>query len=203
MKLYYSPGACSMVVRMVLNHVGKTYTSVRVDLSAGEQHSSWFLAINPKGKVPTLVRDDGTILTELGTILEWIALQHPAAALIPNDDDQAIRVREIVEYCISTIHAFATTRIFMPAAFGAEADHSTIVAEGQLRLGRGLALLEKGFCDGDYFVGKLTIADFMIYWIALGAVIAELDLPPAIRRGFESTGRLPAVQQSLVEEGFA
>lgn len=203
MKLYYSPGACSMIVRMVLHQVGETFEATQIDLSVGEQRSSSFLSINPKGKVPTVVRDDGSILTELGTILTWIAERHPGSGLMPREHDQALRTREAVEYCISTIHALATTRIFVPSSFGSVAEEKAIRAEGRQRLTDGLAILNEQFAAGDHFTGRLTIADFMIFWLALGALMSGLQLPSAVQRGYEAMMQLDSVTRALAEEGFA
>lgn len=59
MKLFYSPGACSLAVHIALHESGKSFEAVRVNLKDGEQFSPEFLKVNPKSKVPALARDDG------------------------------------------------------------------------------------------------------------------------------------------------
>jgi len=68
MKLYYAPGACSIGIHVLLEEVGKPYEAERVNLQQGEQYKPDFTAVNPKSKVPTLVRDDGSVLTEFPAI---------------------------------------------------------------------------------------------------------------------------------------
>jgi glutathione S-transferase len=203
MRLYFSPGACSMVVRMVLNHVGEPFEAVPVDLSVGEQRSPGFRAINPKGKVPTLVRDDGSVLTELGTILAWVAARHPEHRLLPTDNEARTRIQEAVEYCMSTIHALGTTRIFVPSAFGKAEDQEAIKAEGRRIVGEGLRVLDGRMAGNVYLADELSIADFVIYWLALGAVMSGLSLPPRIHRDYTAMQQLEAVRRSLTDEGFA
>lgn len=203
MRLYFSPGACSMIVRMVLNHVGEPFEPVPIDLSAGEQRSPGFRTINPKGKVPTLVRKDGSVLTELGTILAWIAARHPEHGLLPTDNEARTRIQETVEYCISTIHALGTTRIFVPSAFGKAEDEEAIKAEGRRIVAEGLRVLDGRMAGDVHFADELSIADFVIYWLALGAVMSGLPLPPGIHRDYTAMQQLDAVRQSLTDEGFA
>ena len=68
MDLYYSPGACSLGIHVLLEEIGKPYGLKKVSLKDGEQYKPEFLSINPKAKVPTLVRDDGSVLTEFPAI---------------------------------------------------------------------------------------------------------------------------------------
>ena len=60
MKLYYAPGACSIGIHVLLEEIGKPYDAERVNLQQGEQYKPPFTSVNPKSKVPTLVRDDGS-----------------------------------------------------------------------------------------------------------------------------------------------
>src|SRR3954471_20485786 len=83
MDLYYSPGACSLGIRVVLEEIGKPYALKKVSLPDGEQYKPEFLRINPKGKVATLVRDDGSVLTEFPAIATWLALINPEKDLLP------------------------------------------------------------------------------------------------------------------------
>ena len=81
MKLYYTPGACSLAPHIVLEETGDRYELSRVDLAAGQQNSAEFLAVNPKARVPVLTDGDWA-LTEAPAILRYIAARHPAAGLV-------------------------------------------------------------------------------------------------------------------------
>ena len=88
MKLYYAPGACSIGIHVLLEELGKSYESEAVNLREGAQYKPEFTAVNPKSKVPTLVRDDGTALTEYPAIAYWLARTNPFGNLLPDDIDQ-------------------------------------------------------------------------------------------------------------------
>ena len=77
MKLYYAPGACSIGIHVVLEEIGKPYDAEVVNLREGAQHKPDFTAVNPKSKVPTLKRDDGSVQTEYPAIAYWLARTNP------------------------------------------------------------------------------------------------------------------------------
>src|SRR3954469_13796286 len=98
MKLYYAPGACPIGIHVLLEEIGKPYEAVALNFRDAEQYKPEFTAINPKSKVPTLVRDDGSLLTEYPAIAYWLARTNPAAGLLPEDVDQQARVLELTDY---------------------------------------------------------------------------------------------------------
>ena len=73
MKLYYSPGACSVGIHVLLEEIGKPYDPVLVNLKEGAQYKPEFTSVNPKSKVPTLVKDSGEVLTEYPAIAVYLA----------------------------------------------------------------------------------------------------------------------------------
>ena len=82
-KLYYAPGACSIGIHVLLEEIGKPYQAEQVDLRAPAPQRI-FTNINAKSKVPTLERDDGSILTEFPAIAFWLARTNPEAGLLPD-----------------------------------------------------------------------------------------------------------------------
>ncbi|ORE97815.1 glutathione S-transferase family protein [Aurantimonas sp. 22II-16-19i] len=82
-KLYYNPESRASVARWMLEEVGADYELVPVDIQAGENRTPEFLAINPMGKLPTLILADGTVMTETAAILAHLADCFPAAGLAP------------------------------------------------------------------------------------------------------------------------
>ena len=83
MKLYYSPGACSLAPHIILAECGEKYTLEKVDLQSKKTESGKdFFLVNPKGYVPALELENKEILTEVGVILQYIAHQHPEAQLV-------------------------------------------------------------------------------------------------------------------------
>ena len=83
-KLYYAPGTCALASHIALEEAGASYTAERLDFKNNQQTSPQYLAINPKGRVPALVTDRGT-LTETPAILAFIAQSFPQARLVPDD----------------------------------------------------------------------------------------------------------------------
>ena len=103
MKFYYAPGTISVATGLLLQESGLDHTPVLVDFASAEQTKPDYLALNPKGRVPALVTDQG-ILTETGAIGEFIAAQVPDKALVPTDPWQAAQMRAVCYYLASTFH---------------------------------------------------------------------------------------------------
>ena len=104
LKLYYCPGTISIAVAITLEEAGLPYEAIKVDFKAAEQTRPDYLAINPKGRVPALVLDDGTVLTETGALLEYIAARAPAADLVPQLPEDTAHMRGAMYYLASTMH---------------------------------------------------------------------------------------------------
>ena len=116
MKLYFSPGACSLSPHIALEEAGLPYQAERVDLKAKKTASGGdYLAVNPKGQVPVLQLDDGSLLTEGPAIVQYIADQAPAKALAPAYGTQArYRLMEWLNFITSELHK-SFTPLFNPA----------------------------------------------------------------------------------------
>jgi glutathione S-transferase len=103
-KLYYTPGTCALASHIALEDAGAPYEAVRISFKTNQQNSPEYLAINPKGRVPSLVTDRG-ILTETPAMLAFIAQSFPAAKLAPLDDPFAFaEVQAFTSYLCSTVH---------------------------------------------------------------------------------------------------
>src|SRR5918912_4261062 len=100
LKLYYSPGACSLAPHVALEEVGVPFEPVKVALAKGEQRTPEYLALNPKGRVPVLV-EDGWVLTENAAILPYIAQRFGGGKLWPSDPKEAARVAEWIGWVAS------------------------------------------------------------------------------------------------------
>ncbi|NVD38108.1 glutathione S-transferase family protein [Ensifer sp. HO-A22] len=104
LKLFYTPGTCSLASHIALEETGIDYSAVPVDFSKAEQTKPDYLAVNPKGRVPALVTDRGTI-TETPAILTYIAQSVPQARLAPLDDAfEFARIQSFLSYLCSTVH---------------------------------------------------------------------------------------------------
>jgi glutathione S-transferase len=104
MKLYYATGTCALASHIALEEAGAEYSTVRINFATSEQRSPEYLAINPKGRVPSLVTERG-ILTETPAMLAFIAQSFPKAKLAPIDDPFAFaEVQAFNSYLCSTVH---------------------------------------------------------------------------------------------------
>uniref|UniRef100_UPI002BBC17C9 glutathione S-transferase N-terminal domain-containing protein n=1 Tax=Dokdonella sp. TaxID=2291710 RepID=UPI002BBC17C9 len=106
MKLYYSPGACSLSPHIVAEEAGLALDLVKIDMKTKQtEHGEDFLAINPKGYVPTLQLDNGEVLTEGPAIVQYLADLKPESALAPaNGSFPRYRLQEALGYINSELH---------------------------------------------------------------------------------------------------
>ncbi|HUN41940.1 MAG TPA: glutathione S-transferase C-terminal domain-containing protein [Acetobacteraceae bacterium] len=205
MKLMYAPGACSLGIHVLLEEIGKPYETERVNLMEGAQYKPDFTAVNPKSKVPALVRDDGSVLTEFPAIAYWLARTNPQAKLLPDDADSQARALEAMDYVIATMHMQGFTRIFRPGNFSPnEADADAVKARGREIFEKGLALMDKALAGKDYIVGQFSIADAALFYVEFwGAARLKLDLPSNCAAHFKRMLARPAVQRMMQQEGLA
>jgi glutathione S-transferase len=99
--LFYAPGACSMAAHIVLEESGEKYEAKRVDLGKGEQRTEAYLKIHPLGRVPALLLDDGSPLTENTAILPYLGKRF---GLWPNDAAAEARALSLIGFFASTVH---------------------------------------------------------------------------------------------------
>jgi len=180
LKLYhYWRSSASYRVRIALAYKSIPVELFPVDLmtNGGEQYSTQFFAINPQARVPFLVLENGTVLTQSMAIIEWLEEAYPKPALMPKGVLSRLRVREIVDMIGCDIHPLNNTSPlnYLRANFGA---NDRQVKEWYLHwIARGFAVLEKlisgnPFCFGDH----VTMADVMIVPQVANARRFGLDL---------------------------
>ena len=118
-KLYYAPGACSLASHIALEEAGLDYETQKLNLMEGDQRKPEYLALNPRGRVPTLVVD-GHVLTENVGIMTYIAGGYPKAKLWPDDTwHQAMAVSSMA-WLSNTVHA-TFAHIFRAARYADDA----------------------------------------------------------------------------------
>jgi len=101
--LYFAPGASSMAVHIALHEIGAAFEARPISLGRREQRTAEFLAINPEGKVPTLLID-GRPLTEVAGILFYLAKRFPAARLLPDDIEGEAQAVSWMSFIAATLH---------------------------------------------------------------------------------------------------
>lgn len=206
MKFYYAPNACSLAIHVLLEEVGKPYHAVRLNFAEQEQYKPDFAAKNPKSKVPTLEREDGSILTELPAIAFYLAKTNPEKNLLPPSLEGEVRSLELLEYMTATIHMRGYTRIIRPNLFSfTPADEPKAIEVGRGFVTKGFELLAASLGEQKFLFGDdLTIADcglfFLEYWAAHRC---NIPMPPALQAHLARLLSRPAVQKALNDEGLA
>ena len=159
MRLYYAPNTISIAVAIALDEAGLGYEPVLVNFRDAEQTKPAYLALNPKGRVPTL-ETDGHLLTETGAILEYIAAVTPEANLVPGDPLEAAHVRSVMYYLASTMHVNHAHRLRGSRWADRTESHADMTAKVPETMAQSARFVEQFCLRGDYVLGdRFTIAD--------------------------------------------
>ncbi len=206
MKLFYSPGACSLGIHVILEEIGKPFETQVVSTRDGSNKKPEYLALNPKAKVPAILRDDGTVLTEFQTIAWWLAKANPMSNLIPVEFDAEARVLEWMDYLCGTVHPQAFTRQFRPGNFAKDAeDEPRVVAQGKALAEGYLAMIESRLAGDPWLMRSgYSVADcalfFLTHW-ATGRL--GMALPPKLAAHHHAMLGRPATQRAMARETAA
>ena len=199
MKLYYSPGACSLAVHIVLREAQYKFDLDRVDLAAKKTEGGEdYLAVNGKGYVPALKLDDGTTLSEVGAIIQYLADEKPRRNLAPKPrTTERYRLIEWINFTASEIHK-ALGDFFNPKM-------TPEWREARLeRLAKRLDYLNKALGASEHLMGEFSIADAYLYTVLRWTSIHKIDLSPwpSIQAYMERVGARPAVKKAMKAEGL-
>jgi glutathione S-transferase len=179
--LYYAPGASSFAAHIALNEIGVPFELKPVSLANKEQRSPGYLAINPEGKVPTLLID-GRPMTEVAGILYYLARRFPDARLLPVGDSEA-------EAHVVSWMAFVASTIHPSRARGHEANMAAF------------ALADRRLGSAAWTVGQsYSIADihlFRLFWRLLYAVKVPRGTFPSLEAHFDRVMARPAVVRTI------
>lgn len=202
-KFYMTPGSCSTGIHILLEELELPFEAYIVNLPAGDHLKPDYLAINPKSSIPTLVRDDGSPLTEFQAIAYWLARKYPKAKLLPGDPDGDAHVIETLDYVVGTIHGQGYTCIFTTASFiPNETDHDAVKTRGREIVEKGFAIMNNVLAGRDYAAGAFSIADAALFYVEFWADKISIDLPQHCRAHYQRMLARPVVQRVLREEGY-
>ncbi|MBU6198353.1 MAG: glutathione transferase GstA [Xanthomonadaceae bacterium] len=200
MKLYYSPGACSLSPHIVAHELGLPLAIEKVDTKAKRTESGRdFLAINPKGYVPALELDNGEVLTEGPAIVQYLADLKGTAALAPANGTLArARAQEMLNYITSEIH-----KSYSPL-FKDDTPEATR-AERKAYLAKRYDFIEKILAKQPYLLGDhFTVADAYLFTVTRWADFVKFDLSalPSLQAFQKRVAARPAVQAAMAAEGL-
>lgn len=193
MKLYYSPGACSLADHIALHEAGLSFEHEKVDLKAKKTESGAdFTTINPKGYVPALTLDGGETLSENVAILDWISQQAPQLA--PGGAMGRTHLLEMLAYVSTEIH-----KSFKPFFAGGSDEDKT--KAGAMITRRMDYLAER--LDGDYLFGSdVSVADAYLFVMTLWAGKMGVSVPDKLAALRDRMMARPAVRTAMTHEGL-
>lgn len=200
MKLYYSPGACSLSPHIVLAESGLAFELEKVDLGAKKtERGADYWNINPKGYVPALELDDGQVLTEGPAIVQYIADRVPQKFLAPPAGSmERYRLQEWLNFISTELH-----KGFSPL-FSPKTPEEWKIRVREL-LARRIEIAANRLAGNSYLMGvSFTVADAYLYTILRWARHAAVDLSPwpVLAEYMLRIESRPAVHHTLEEEGL-
>ena len=200
MKLYYSPGACSLSPHIALLEAGLPYDLVKVDLRAKKlENGDDFLQINPKGQVPALSLDSGELVTEGPVIVQMIADKAPGKNLAPaRDSAERYKLLEWLNFITGELHKNFSP-LFNPAIPDEVKSFFRDRIMGKFRY------LDTQLAGRDYLMGKqFTVADGYLFTMLAWADRVKLDLSGLsnIATYKARVAARPKVQEALAKEGL-
>jgi glutathione S-transferase len=177
--LYFAPGASSMAPHIALHEVGASFEAKPLSFARKEMRTPAYLALNPEGKVPTLVID-GRPLTEVAAILFYLARRFPSAGLLPTDDVEAEAVAiSWMSFLAATVHP----------ARGLGIEHAR----------RVYALADQRLGNKPWAIGTYSIADihlFRLYWRFFNSLHPAPGEFPNLDAHYRRMMARPAVQKT-------
>jgi glutathione S-transferase len=200
MKLYYSPGACSLSPHIALREAGLDFTLEKTDLRSKQTVSGGDIRRdNPKGMVPVLVLDNGDVLTEGPAIVQWIADQNPDAELAPAAGTMPrYHLMEWLNFITSELHK-SYSPLFNP---NAPEEYKAIA---RTALAERYAFVNDKLAGGPYLMGRqFTVADGYLFTVTNWARIVKFDLTsyPNVVAFQERVRARPKVQEAMKAEGL-
>lgn len=203
MKLFHDPASCSIGIRIILEESAANYETVFMALADGDQHKSEFRQINPKGKVPALILDDGSTLTEFQAIAFWLGASFPQSGLLPEELEEQARCLELMDFVVSTLHMRGATLGILPMKFTQnEQFQAEIRLHGEKVVADGLKILSEKLGDHPYFMGNaLTIADCAVYYLLRWEGRCKMDIPENLLEFRNRMRERPAVKRAETPGG--
>ena len=200
MKLYYSPGACSMAPHIVATELGTKVELVKVDIPTKKTADGGdFYKVNPKGYVPALELDNGEVLTEVGVIIQYLADQKPDSGLLAKAGTmERYHQMEAINFASSEVHKQ------IGALFNPKMTPEMEEVQGG-NIDKRLTTLEKALEGKQFIMGdKFSVADPYLFTVLNWTNPLKYDLAKFrnIKAFMGRVGARPKVQETLKAEGL-
>lgn len=200
MKLFYADGTISIAPAIALLEAGLNTEFARIDFAQGAQMKPEYLAVNPKGRVPALVLEGGTILTETGALLDYIAAIAPDTNLIPETPADAAHMRSVMYYLASTMHVAHAHKMRGSRWSDKPESQLDMAAKVPETMTACAKYVETECLRGDYVCGaQFTIADPYLFvvcnWLAGdGVTVTEFPKITAFMARMEQRSSVQAIR---------
>ncbi len=200
MKLFYKAGACSLSPHIVLREAGLDFTAEKVDLALKKTESGAdYLTINPKGQVPALLLDDGSLLTEGVAIVQYLADRVPDRGLIPAAGTLSrYHAIEWLNYIATELHK-GFSPLFNPKT---PDEYKTIARE---KLDKQFDYMDSVLAKQHFLLGnKFSVADAYLFTVMRWAIALQFDIKKRTQLSayFDRVAARPAVDATLNAEGL-
>ncbi len=198
MKLYFSPGSCSLCPHIVLREAGADFELEQVNLREKKlMDGTDYWGTNPKGQVPVLVLDNGQALTECAAIVQYIADRNPDKGLAPEAGTmERVRLQEWLSFVGSELHKNIPP-LFLPTT---PDDYKPIARQ---KVEQKFGNLDSRLADNDYLMGEaFTVADAYCFAIVSWHKRSDIDLAPwpNLKAYMDRIAARPAVRDALAAE---
>ncbi|EPC00587.1 hypothetical protein L861_06515 [Litchfieldella anticariensis FP35 = DSM 16096] len=206
-QLFYSPGACSLAVHIVLEELGQPFDLRLVSTADGSTKTAEYLAFNPKGRVPVLlIPGESQPLTELPAIVTYLARRHPKGGLLPNDPLAEARCHEWLAWLVGWVHGMGFGELWRPERFSADSTtHAAIRSNGETLIHDGFQRIEDLLTEQTHTqtLGYTLVDPFLLVLYRWGEKIGmPMGRPyPIWTARMRDVVARPAVARALDKEG--
>jgi glutathione S-transferase len=203
-KLYYSPGACSLAAHILLEELQLPYETIKVDIKTHKADSEDFYKINPLGSVPVLMLDDGSLITQNGAILPYLGELDPKQPLLPPVGTlQRVRCQEWLAFLNADVHKAFSPLFGLTAFVDSETAQQELKEHAEKNVKKFLSLVDKWLEGKQFALGE----DFSIvdpYLLVLYQWANQLGFSPTQWTHYTTVVqeilKRPAVQRALATE---
>ncbi len=203
MKFYMTPGSCSTAIYIILEELEEVFEAHIVSLPAGDHLKPEYAAVNPKSTIPALVRDDGSVLTEVPAIAYWLGRTKGRGKFWPGNIEDETRAIELMAYVAGTVHGQGFARIFAPHTFIADpALHEAVQRKGREIVALCFNIIAGSLAGDVYASSAFSAADAVLFYCEFWADKLEMPLPPRLAAHYEAMLARPVVRRVLQEEGY-
>ena len=197
-KFFHSPGSCSDGILLLLQELHIEFKTEIINLKKGMQHDPAFLVINPKGKVPSLLLEDGSTLTEFQTIAYWLVATFKKSNLWPDTLEKQTQTLEVLDFIVGSVHMRGFTFVKIPKKFQLdEKGTEDLRSFGRSEAQKGLKHLGSILGTSKYLFGNFGVADAALFYVLQWAEQEKIPHSNNLKEFLERVRGRPAFQQAF------